>query len=296
MSESIINVFQPSLGGLVAEPSINRAVYRSLVAALRPYIRWQRIVAAAEWDLSDIYLASYPKSGVTWICLAIANVLARLQRDRRRIDLFTVHDYVPDLHANPQRIRHLEPPRVIKTHERFPVWSTRVAVQGGERLRPRVIYLVRDGRDVMASMYAYRRALTGVTRPPADFLDEFHGRREDWVAHVREWIAENNELDPRERLIVRYESAKQDPETECRRIMTFVGLNVSDALLAHAVRCSDAREMRKLEDQFGGGVEYTDKAYRFVGEGRRTERDAEMDAALDRYREIHRDVFERMGY
>lgn len=279
-----------------AVPSMNGLVRSIVRSALRPYLQWREMAAAAEWDLSDVNLVSYPKSGVTWVCLVLANILARRSAGGRRVDLFTVHDYVPDLHANASRLLGLEPPRIIKTHERFADWSARIAIKGAGVLFPRVIYLVRDGRDVMASQYAYKAALSSRALNPETFCGELTASGTDWSTHVREWLMDNPRLDRREKLVIRYEDARQNPSDAFGRVAEFIGLDVPPLVLADAIESSSADRMRAFEDRFGGGVRYHDPGYRFVADGRRAERTAAVDRILDTYRTNCRDVFEQFGY
>src|SRR6266446_3426253 len=158
-------------------------INRVLSAAIRIDLLYKKRRVTADWDLSDTYLASYPKSGVTWLCLILATLLKELQGDLRRIDFFSVHDYVPDLHANPQRIAQITPPRLIKTHERFEDWNKRIAIKGRGGLFPRAIYLLRDGRDSMISYYHYMKALGSATKGFESFLAEQERNSTDWSSH-----------------------------------------------------------------------------------------------------------------
>lgn len=272
-------------------------IVRSVVRlALRQYLQLREMAAAAEWDLSDVNLVAYPKSGVTWVSLVLANILARRSPGGRRVDLFTAADYVPDLHANAQRLLTLEPPRIVKTHEGFAEWSSRVALKGRGLLFPRVIYLLRDGRDVMASRYAYSAALSGRSVSADAFCRELTAKGQDWATHVRGWLVDNAGIDPRAVLVIRYEDARQNPSDVFGRVADFVGLDLPSDVLADAIACSSSERIRALEDRFGDGVKYRKPGYRFAGDGRRAERTDAVDRILDAYRASHARVFEQAGY
>ena len=282
--------------GAPAAPSMNALVRALVESTLRPYLKWRAMAAAADWDISDINLVAYPKSGVSWMSLVLANILARRSPGNRRVDLFSVSDFVPDLHANAQRLLTLEPPRILKTHERFEEWSARVALKGRGRLFPRVIYLLRDGRDVMASQYAHQSALSGRPVTPEAFYGEQSSTGQDWATHVREWVVDDNGLDRRGVLIVRYEDARENPSETFGRVAEFIGLDVQPNLLAQAIECSSAPRIRALEDRFGDGVRYQNPDYRFTGDGRRAEQTDAVDRVLAAYRTDHQRVFEQVGY
>src|ERR1700679_2893267 len=90
----------------------------------------------------DVFLVSFPKSGNTWTRFLVANLVFPEQR----ADFGNIHDLVPDPGATTKRRLHNMPrPRIIKSHECF------------DPRYPRVIYIVRDPRDVAVSQYHYHR-------------------------------------------------------------------------------------------------------------------------------------------
>jgi tetratricopeptide (TPR) repeat protein len=98
----------------------------------------EEVKALSQWMPStlypdDIFITSYPKSGNTWLRFLLANLLK--QQDEE-IDFHTVHNYVPEVGKQEEIIKTLRRPRVMKSHA--PYISE----------YPKVIYLIRDGRDV----------------------------------------------------------------------------------------------------------------------------------------------------
>lgn len=92
---------------------------------------------------TDIFLVSYPRSGNTWMrWLLTICVMGRRDVDRPEI----VHAAIPDIYrVTNELLLTLPHPRIIKSHERYnPGYS-------------RVIYIYRDVRDVIISLYYYFR-------------------------------------------------------------------------------------------------------------------------------------------
>jgi len=231
--------------------------------------KYQTLCDRCKWDMSDIYLVSYPKSGATWVCLLIANVIKQLNNDPRRIDFFSVHDYVPDIHANPHRISQIQPPRFIKTHESFSQWYRRIYIKGRGVQFPRVIYLIRNGCDTVASAYSYSKAMTGHSDNFSEFIINDRKIRGTWTEHVNAWILNNKILDKKEILLVRYENLLNDPINEIQKIMDFAGIYTSSSTLKNAVYESDLKNIRMLESKFGGGVKYKNPEYKFARTGKK---------------------------
>ena len=90
----------------------------------------------------DIFLVSYPKSGNTWLRFLLAYCLFDIEPGR--VNFHNIENFIPDMYVNWPN-RNLARPRIIKSHEKF------------TKNYPRVIYLYRDGRDVMVSYYYHSR-------------------------------------------------------------------------------------------------------------------------------------------
>lgn len=252
--------------------------------------------AMAYWDMSDVYLVSYPKSGTTWVCLILANILKRIRNDARRIDFFSVHDYVPDLHANPERIAQLSPPRIIKTHESFDEWYRRITLRGGDVVFPRVVYLVRDGRNAIVSYYHYVRALHGYRGSFGRFLRDNRAKRDDWRNHVEKWVIHNDVLDKRESLFMKYEELCSNTMGEVKRMIDFIGIETSETIIQEAIKESDIIRIRELEGKYGGGVRYKDKEYRFARKGAPGDIVEDLQGEVSSYYNNNASVFKFLGY
>src|SRR5271165_790780 len=187
----------------------------------------------------DRFLVSYPKSGNTWTRLLIANLLS----PDKPADFETINRLVPDPFADTKRqFARMPRPRVIKSHLVF------------DPRYPRVIYMVRDPRDVVISEYHYQRK----TRRIEDHypLDEYvvrfiqgetYPENGSWGEHVAGWLVAR-EGNPRFHL-VRYESLLADTAGELAGIAEFLGITPTPERLSEVVRLSSADRMRTLEQQ-----------------------------------------------
>ena len=216
----------------------------------------------------DIFLVSYPKSGNTWTRFLLGNLL----NPDEGITFANVERKVPDIYAESKSTLKKAPrPRLIKSHECF-----------DPRYR-RVIYIVRDPRDVAVSAYHYDRKERNIPDgfPLEKYVttrfmktDEYFG---SWGEHAGSWLVNSNNIlqmsrlkdgflgtmgswgdnvmswvgargHDREFLLVRYEDLLEDTRREMTRISEFLGLvHISAEQIDKAVELSSAENMRKLE-------------------------------------------------
>lgn len=189
----------------------------------------------------DVWLVSYPKSGNTWTRFLIANLVA----GDKVVDWSNIERIVPDFYINRDPLlKDLPRPRYFKSHEGY---------------RPeyrRVVFIVRDPRDVALSYYHFVRK-TNVLPVDAtlnDFMARFIDGKIDpygsWGENVGSWLGARGGSN--DFLVVRYEDLQKDTQTELARIAQMLGLPVDARLLRQAVENSRADRMRKLEQQQRG--------------------------------------------
>jgi hypothetical protein len=185
----------------------------------------------------DTFLVSLPKSGNTWVRALVANLLHG--RDSE-ITLTSLATLVPDIYrATNKAMWALPSPRVLKSHEYL-----------DPRYR-RVVYIVRDPREVAVSTYYYlQKVEPDWHAPPIDeFIPEFiTGRRwpyGSWKEHVGGWVsAREGDTDF---LLVRYEDLKHDLLPVLAKIAAFVKAPTDEATLKRAAEQSSVERLRELE-------------------------------------------------
>ena len=183
----------------------------------------------------DTFIASYPRSGNTWTRFLIAN----LMHPERPVTFANIETVIPDASAlSSRKLKRVPRPRLIKTHEYF------------EPRYRRVIYLVRDPRDVALSLYSFRRKYRSVddSYPIERYVAErfIPGDLDvSWGEHVGSWLA--TRMNQPGFLLVRYEDLLQDPPRELGRVASFLGIAVSTETLSQAIERSSANRLRQLE-------------------------------------------------
>lgn len=250
-------------------PSVMRRAARRLLQAYRLPRTHPR----------DVFIVSYPRSGSTWVRFLLANLASP---GSEQIDFQTLPKHVPDLHIEEQWpiIRNMHPPRLIKTHE-----------APSRRFR-RVIYILRDGRDVAVSHYLY---LCGLDRFDGSLLDFIRNRElgpAQWAKHVSAWL----ETPGRTPVTVRYEDLLTDTAGQLRRMAEFAELPTDDEKIERAIARSDFSVMKKLQDTAGRpyddaeGMEHVRKGTSGQWLSWFEQRHAEA------FEEVAGDVLRRIGY
>ena len=183
----------------------------------------------------DIFIASYPRSGNTWTRFLIANLL----HPDRPVTFANIETIIPDASAlSSRQLKRVPRPRLIKTHEYF------------EPRYRKVIYLVRDPRDVALSLYNFRRKYRSVD--DAYPIEQYVAERfipgdldVSWGEHVGSWLG--TRMNRPGFLLVRYEDLLQDPMRELARLAGFLGITASTERLSQAIERSSANRLRQLE-------------------------------------------------
>jgi len=190
----------------------------------------------AVWP-DDTFLVSYPKSGNTWSRFLVANLL----HPERAAEFASINDVIPGIDVvSKTALGRMPRPRILKSHQYF------------DPRYPRVIYIVRDPRDVAVSQFHFhrKRRVVGDDCSMDTFVAGFvepgaASSYSSWGEHVGSWLAARCGQ-PRF-LLLRYEDMIANTSRELAKIAGFLELSATPELLAQAVERSSADRMRKLE-------------------------------------------------
>jgi Sulfotransferase domain len=215
---------------------LRRARFRSRL--LRRPLVWARQKGLHR---DDVLLASYPRSGTTWLRFLLTEALAGKPAEFERVGR-TVR-YVGD-HRNAPCLLP-DSGRVIFSHEAY------------EKMDHKVVYAVRDPRSVVVSEYRWllRRGL--YRKDFAEFFSDFLAGKTNpwglWSSHVTYWLASASASSGRLH-VVRFEDLRAGTQDTLRDILTFLDVKLSDDRIEAAVQNNSVGEMRNKEERAPGDV------------------------------------------
>lgn len=271
---------------------------------------------------SIVWLASYPKSGNTWLRIFLANYLLDRKEPMpinqvHRIGLgdavekayrmvaagpFDVTNMRQSLALRPKVLKGIvangAQVNFVKTH------NARTRAFGVDLIPPHLsrsaIYILRNPLDMVLS-YARHYGLSPEAAAAAigrsdnvvaggyGSVTQFLG---NWSDHVRGWTR-CREFPV---LVLRYEDIAADPEAAFARALRHIGVPVEPERLARAVRFSSFEELKRQEEA-GGFIERSAHSERFFDSGRAGRWRAELsEAAAERIRREHARVMREFGY
>lgn len=237
--------------------------------------RMVRGLAASTPD--DIYLASFPKSGNTWMKYVIATYHAQLVAAGdgaslpEALTFAEANEWVPELGVNSHKTRPYNPGReagfrFVKTHlARSPLLANR-----------RAILLIRDPRKVMVSYYHFCRSNIRI-RYTGDFADFIRHPRyglRAWSRHTCSWAGHAR--------ILHYERLLEQPRAELAGALADLIGSIDEQVLTRAVRMGERSRMAELERRDPSVAGRQMSGYAFVGIGDRGNWDTLTDSQ-DRY-------------
>jgi estrone sulfotransferase len=188
-------------------------------------------------DRNDAFIASYPRSGNTWLRFVLFDILVSDQTS----GFDEVNHIIPDVGLHKPAIPLLPGAgRLIKTHEPF------------QKEYRKAIYLVRDARDVALSEFAYQKALGWIPDDFDSFLQQFVRGEVNpfsaWHEHVPDWIDSKLARSPHF-LLIKFEEMRRNTEDTVVRVLDFLGVDVDRRVVAEAIANNTVKKMQEKEQK-----------------------------------------------
>ncbi len=226
------------------------------------------------------WLASYPKSGNTWVRMFLAcynndgrplnlNSVPRefTYTDNRSSDYHSISSY-PIEHLGHTEIALMRGavlvkllsdtsirPIFIKTHNAVVCLEDVNMIP--RSITKNAVYIVRDPRDMVVSYSKYaEKSVDEIIEVVSDKASIIHGTDTihsnifqyigSWSGHVKSWM--NSSFDT---LVIRYERMHEDPEYVFKQILEHVGWDVDEDRVRRTIDSVSFGKLRESEDENG---------------------------------------------
>lgn len=239
------------------------------------------IYRMGEFQENDVFLVGYPKSGNTWLQNLVTGLMYGVYGDNVRGSL--VQELVPGVHYKTcyQRFNEIT---CFKSHF-LPRKEYR-----------RVIYIARDGRDALVSLWHYHKALTGEELDFEEMVELPINKFGTWSEHIMAWTDNPYDADF---LILKYEDLLEDGSVQLKRICGFLGLNKSDEEINRVIEANQFTSLKEKENKFGFGHGQknwkTDKPFFRRGE-MESFKDEMPPEAIVKFNDIHMEAMKKLAY
>ena len=188
------------------------------------------------------YIAAWPRSGSTWL----RTLLSSVRRPESDGDPEVFNREIPGV-ALRQAVSlfNAPEPRLLMSHSMY------------RRQIPRAVYVLRDGRDSIASFYHYTTTRQGQPMLFDDwyalYLRGAFGDR--WDQNVESWLRQGREVLGDNLMVQRFEDLRADPHAALRSICQFLGMDPSEQQLAAAVAAGSLENGRRWERHYLGKID-----------------------------------------
>lgn len=214
-------------------------VYLCGIPGCKPIVQQWRNKTLAKGD-GEVYIVSFPKSGRTWLRMILGKVLIMhfRQNEKDFLDLWRITK------------REETFPTVKVTHDDNPHWKTpsELLTTKEEYTKKRVIFLIRDPRDVIVSEYFHktRRVKRKYRGTLSQYIRSSRGSLATLIEFYNIWTLHQHV--PADFLIVKYEDLHKTLRDEIVRVIDFLGVkNVEDEIIQNAIEASTLDNMQTIE-------------------------------------------------
>jgi hypothetical protein len=203
-------------------------------------IYFQRYMLKFGMREDDIYIATYPKSGTTRMQMLVLQLTTDGAVDFEHI--YDVSPWIRNESFQKREPKELPSPRVIKTHDPYHKF--------GRSTKGRFIFVMRDGKDVAASMFHQQRNYNKRDLEFETFFKHNYVKRNEmnYFTFMKAWLRNKYKLPV---LYVRFEDMLEDFDAVIYKVADFIGVEVKPEDLPRIRQHCSFEFMKEHEEKFG---------------------------------------------
>ncbi|XP_078397433.1 amine sulfotransferase-like [Cetorhinus maximus] len=188
---------------------------------------------------SDVVAVTYPKSGTVWMQQILSLIYS--DGDAAVVQSKPTMERVPWMEMPYSNFQTRPSPRLCVSH-----LPQRFVPAGLKKKNGKVIYVMRNPKDTVVSLYHFQNYVTVLSTPSSfeDFLEKFLEGKvvfSSWFDHIHDWYTHRDEFNI---LFISYEELKQDLRTSVQKICDFLGKKLDDEKLDTVVKQSTFKNMK----------------------------------------------------
>tara|TARA_R110002167_G_scaffold81834_7_gene223680 strand:- start:662 stop:1540 length:879 start_codon:yes stop_codon:yes gene_type:complete len=264
------------------------------------------------------FLASYPRSGNTWIRIFLQNLLDKSESTTNINNLnigkrSSERNWFDSLcgfstaNLSHDEVDHLKPtiyswyskqclePDYIKIHDAYSTLATENSKHTLHGIK--CLYIIRNPLDIVVSLAAYGKmsideTVIFINNTNAKFNDLQRGMNlhlretvSSWSNHVKSWTT-SPDINVH---VIRYEDMTNFPENTFKSIVNFLGLKASSEEILKAITNSQFSSLKKQEDKTGfiegpDSINFFKNGY--TGSWKSTLNDRQINAIVSQHKDI----------
>lgn len=195
----------------------------------------------------DLLIATYPKSGTTWVSEILDLIYnsgdaEKCKRDAIYNRVPFMELIVPGISNGVEELKIMPSPRLVKTH--LPVQLLPASFW---KNNCKMVYVARNAKDVAVSYFYFYQMAKLHPEPGTweEFLDKFMTGRVafgSWYDHVKDWWEKKKDY---RILYLFYEDMKEDPKREIQKLLKFLEKDLPEEVVNKILYHSSFDVMKK---------------------------------------------------
>jgi len=237
------------------------------------------------YNSNHIILASFPKSGNTWVRFLLSNITNLSGEYYDEVTFHNIRYLSPEIRGN----RELNG---IKGINNFPIFLKTHFPYTYVFKKYKKVLLIRKPEDVMISYFIHLQEERGkVFSSFEKFLKHWRYGVPAWKYFHKSWL---NKFD----YILKYEDLIVSPEKEIKKLYKFFNIELDDDLLKKAIFLSRKDNMRKILQKYGDPMA-KNKEFQFIrkatkGEGKSKLSKRDLEYIQRETNEIVKEIYEKI--